>query len=777
MTGPAHLVPLADGWSLWRWMRLRGAGFPAAGVRSLAAPELAAKVDRALDAEPAEAAETVRHALELEAPRLGRVLRDAVRQPLFREALAWQNRQALHTAMDALLATPEGAADKRTRQRELLVASYLQRYCVKNDTIGFFGPVGWGRVDPEMAGVVSLTAGQRLVATRTISFEHWAVDLLAQRLAEDPGLRPLLAPRRWPTLRLEGTVLRLPNERSHQLPPEVARALELCDGERPAREIAQVLASEGLAEVADEEAGLELLQQLAERKLITWTLEVPPRLTRPEKRLRELLEERNASGAAEAGLRALAPLEAAQRFVAQAAGDAAAIEAALDAADLTFTELTGSAAARRPGQTYAGRGILYEDCRRDLELAMGQGFLARLGPPLLLLLRSARWFTHSVAAGYRAHFEALHAQLAAGGQGPSVDFLQFRERAEEAFTGSQAAAPPIVRGVVKQLSETWAELLRLPEAGPTVSRTVAELAPGVAAAFAAPGPGWPLARYHSPDVLVAAEGLDAFRRGDYLPVLGEMHASANTLLTQVAVSQHPSPESLLEARARDVPAPGVAIVEAKEHVTRADYFSMAAHDVDVEVGATRSWRPRSQVVPVAELVVVRDRENLRVRTRDGRRDFDVIAFYETRLLFSTLAHFRLLPPAPYTPRIVVDGVVLARRTWRLPPAELAFAHRGDRADRLIGARRWARDLSLPRYLFFRVPEEAKPCFLDLQSPHYVELFARIVKQASAVTLTEMLPSPEQLWLEDRERRRYACELRFAAVDPIPWRDPLAQATA
>jgi hypothetical protein len=30
------------------------------------------------------------------------------------------------------------------RRREEVIASYWQRYCSKNDTIGFFGPLGWG---------------------------------------------------------------------------------------------------------------------------------------------------------------------------------------------------------------------------------------------------------------------------------------------------------------------------------------------------------------------------------------------------------------------------------------------------------------------------------------------------------------------------------------------------------------------------------------------------------------------------------------------------------
>ena len=51
------------------------------------------------------------------------------------------------------------------------------------------------------------------------------------------------------------------------------------------------------------------------------------------------------------------------------------------------------------------------------------------------------------------------------------------------------------------------------------------------------------------------------------------------------------------------------------------------------------------------------------------------------------------------------------------------------------------------------------------------MLARNVRRAqrhsgdsAPVTVTEMLPSPDQLWLTDAEGRRYTSELRVCAVD-------------
>jgi hypothetical protein len=42
------------------------------------------------------------------------------------------------------------------RRREAIVASYWQRYSAKNDTIGFFGPLTWGRIELRRRGLDAL---------------------------------------------------------------------------------------------------------------------------------------------------------------------------------------------------------------------------------------------------------------------------------------------------------------------------------------------------------------------------------------------------------------------------------------------------------------------------------------------------------------------------------------------------------------------------------------------------------------------------------------------
>lgn len=828
--GAAHLVPLHGDWSVWRWMRLRGAGFPVALLDDLALPAAVTAIDRYLDAlaaaanrrsealtavtallersggaarrtlikvvkrlragavpglvaEVADVADVagvadvldrarragheadahrrrVEAAFETDRRRAAGALRTVAASPRFREAVTWQNRHALQAGLASLAHAPVEATDRDTRKRELAIASYLQRYCVKNDTISFFGPVSWGTFRGDVTGA-ALQPGPSLLSNRTVHYEHWCMNAIAQHLSDDPQLLPWLAPRRAPTLRIDGTTLHAPIEQRTEVSPVIARLLAACDGETPALAIARALLADPQLGLADDDEVYALLAALVEADLIWWTLELPPEELDPERYLRRALDR---VGDAAPRARAIAKLDAiaaARARVAKAAGDPVALDAALGAFEQTFSAMTGRAATRKPGETYGGRTLLYEDCRRDVSFALGADVLARIGPPLGLLLTSARWYTHEIAARYRDALRRIHEALQHDTASPVIDFRRFWDHARLLFPGR--GAPSIVAEVTAELHARWRDILRFDPSHRRCERSYRELADHVERAFRAPGPGWPLARYQSPDLLLAASGIEALARGDYLAVVGEVHAGLNTVLVPVLTREYPDPDELVRAREADIPAPCIAPVWSHER-SRADVFSLARHDLSLENGHTRSTRPRGQVIPESALVVDQRDGHLEVRTRDGGHRFDLIAFLEHHLIAESHAELAVVGSASHAPRITVDGVVFSREKWQLRPDEVPFLQLASPLERFIEARRWARALGVPRRVFLKVPHETKPVFVDLESSVLVDNMARIARRASAVTITEMLPDVGQTWLFDREGHTYTSELRIVAVD-------------
>src|SRR5450755_4034002 len=330
-----HLIPLpGTEWTVWRDAVLRSAGFPAAGLDRFAAPECAAVADAFLDGRASEQELESAHGAAL--ADASKCAADIAADPLFREAVTWQNP----AMVPALASVHEGAATAeagkqssrrrgKRRSREDTIARYWQRYCGKNDTIGFFGPVTWARLDPQ-GPAVRVRCGDALVRSRETFYEFWALATYAECLAADPVVRPWLPVGMHPDLTLDGRRLLRPGLPPLELSAAQTDLLSRCDGRTPAAAIA-----------------------------------APPRQAEEL----ALLED-------------LAALDAARAAVSAAAGHPDRLAAAIGRLDAEFTAVTGAKPEHSQGKMYAGRRLCYEETVRDIDVSFGQPLLDALAGPL-----------------------------------------------------------------------------------------------------------------------------------------------------------------------------------------------------------------------------------------------------------------------------------------------------------------------------------------------------------------------------------------------------------
>ncbi len=833
---PSHLMRLPTSeWMVWHWAGLRSAGFPLAAVLQLATPACAEAADRLLQAEEA-LAEAQQHALHvlyhegkqsseeqqralsrlsqrirkkkpveqtfgiaavaMYSAALNKLLTEqaafeqtfdaalahgsqaiyAIAQlPRFQEAVTWQNRHGFHSAVLSLLRHPPQATARtaQRRQNEALIARYWQRYCTKNDTIGFFGPRGWARFT-STGPALTVTPGPTLLQARRVYFEGWGIDALAQTLTANPALRPWMVPRAMPFIYLDGCTVWHPEQQPIELSAVQALVLQHCDGTRTARDLAAHLIRVDGTCFADEAAVFTLLEQLVAANLIVWAFEVPLD-SYPERKLRALLKRIDDPQLAAPALAMLDELEHARERVAQAAGNPAQLDQAIGALESTFTRLTETDATRLAGQIYAARTLVYEDCRRHIDVELGPQFTQALGNVLSLVLASARWFTWEAAKIYRRVFQEIYSTLVAETGSHVLNFATFWQRAQSTlFSDIRHDHLRYIAALTQEHQTRWSTLLKIPAGERRVSLSSAALREQVYATFAAPGPGWQAARYHSPDVMIAAPSADAIRRGDYQCVLGELHMAVNTLRISSTVNQHPQPAELIAAMNDDFPNPRVVLIEDKdwpEFSERSRVVLIAPKDVRLAFAANTCELVGSQIVTVGSLVIEQVDDTLVVRSRDGQQRYDVIEVFADTLSIFIASSWKIVPPAPYTPRITIDTMVVCRETWRFAASEILFAFEKEERARFLGARRWARSHALPRHVFVKVPVEAKPVYLDFDSPILVDNFAKFIRRTAKsyptglqVTLTEMLPNHDQVWLPDAADQRYTCELRIIAVD-------------
>lgn len=777
--GAAHRVPLGSadpaGWQVWRDAILRSAGFPADGLAAFSAPDCAAAADALLAAGSTGGADPVldkaldaalADAVATGAAELVRIAAD----PRFREAVTWQNPGALPT-LDALVRDGADAPrNTRRRAREDAVLRYWQRYCLKNDTVGFFGPAAWMRIDPDAADPLAVRPGPGLLRGRRVQLEGWAVHACADVLVADPDVRRWLAPVLPPQLALEGRLVRRPVQPPVQLGALDAAALAHCDGRRPAVEVVARLRADETLGLRRDADGFLLLERLATRGLLQWDADLP--LTAAAA---DVLATRMASlGDPVVRERVGAVVDrllAARDAVAAAAGDPDALRAALAGLDAEFTAITGLEPRRRPGKTYASRALCVEDCDRDVEVTLGRPLLDGMAAPLTLLLEAARWFTGALADAYSAALRRLYDELRGTGTEVRLDELWFLAQGLLFGTGDRP-----VDEVARDFTERWVRVFgldALPAGTTRLDLDAATLRPAVERSFPGRPPTWSAAAVHSPDLQVCASGVDAVGRGEHLVVLGELHAGWPTFDSAVFTAGHPEPERLRAALAADVGPDRVRLLYPADFPR---YTSRLAETLtgptDRQLGiAAATGADRSRLLPVTGAVVEEDGGELVARSPDGGR-WPVLEVFSALVAIHAVDGFKIVAPLPHTPRITVDRLVLARETWRTTVGAAGLGRvTGERA-RYLAVRRWRRSLGLPEQVFVKLGSETKPSYVDLSSPQSAGSLCSMMRGAMAhgddvsVTVTEMLPTAEQSWLPDAAGRRYSCELRLQVVDPL-----------
>ncbi|MCA1566101.1 MAG: lantibiotic dehydratase family protein [Acidobacteria bacterium] len=709
--------------------------------------------------------------------RISKVLHEVAGAEPFREAVTWQNRQALQSSIDVLLRMPADSQAEGTKRRrhEAVIATYLQRYCVKNDTIGFFGPVGWATLNNSERRV-KLAVSPEPLAMRRVYFEDWCIEALVKKLNDDTKLRRWFAPRRLPFIYLDGDTLNVPMRRPIRLAAKHAAVLRRCNGEHTAGEIARLMLRGRAEGVGSEQEVFAILEGLRAQRLLVWQLEVPLD-TYPERRLREALERIDEEGLRQAALAPLDELEQARDAVAAAAGDAAKLSIALSALDEKFTALTGEASTRAAGMTYAARTLVYEDCRRSTQLELGSALIQELAPPLGLLLKSARWFTYEAAGVLREALRGVYLELVKKNGGKrNVDGLSFWMQAQaqlfREMEGTRGLEAPVLDGMQEIFQQRWEEVLGITGEQRRLEWRTSDLRERVETAFAAPHAGWSFGRYNSPDIMIAAESAEAIERGDYQFVMGELHLGNNTLGGSLFVEQHPHPEELFAAIESDMPRTHAVPMTPKEWLTaRINYILLSPENYRIEFTVNSFHRDRTKALPIAELVVEEKGRDLVARTLDGRFSFDLVEIFGGMFSGFVVNQFKLMRSLPRTPRVTIDRLIVARETWRFAADDISFAEVKDDAERFVAARRWARSQQLPRFVFVKVPVETKPFYVDFDSPAYVNLLGKMVRRTAleggagvSITVSEMVPGLEQVWLPDAEGERYTSELRIVAVD-------------
>lgn len=669
-----------------------------------------------------------------------------------------------------------GGSDGHVKRMTDLLTMYLQRVTTKNETHSHFGPLAVARVAPNTTGISWSTGPLRRIAF----LSHWAGEAIAEALSSRPEHFETVRPRRRPLAFSQDSRIRLYAFETRTGMPDDWRFVEVtaetfdddqswlwerCDGERT---VAQLRAAWARRDGTPPRRTFdEVLHELVRKDWLTACWEIPVGAADPLHALTAYLED----GAADLEVvRWFA--DTLRQFADGPIGDRAALLGRLKE---NFEEITGTAANRSQGLHYSDRSVLYEEAYSPVRsMALGQDVENVISRELSvvydLTLLAPR-------LRVRREQEILHGWMKERfGLGNPIALQHF-------YAGFFEDKPRLAREceeVERDIAALDHEVTNVLLTGTTGDQHETVVDRGRLEELLARHPATPPALCN-PDVMLAARDTDALANGDFLAVVGDCHAVREALT-------HSSFAPMMQAEASDlldeVYARYQSLLDEDEvliDLSRAHPDKTAAQLTypcpDLEVHGL-SPKSRDAVLHPHQLYVVATAERLEFRARG----------VEGRLkLLAPLAggpSIRQDPLSPFAfprhfggvgirsighdhlPRIRCGRVVLHRERWRIPANALRGWSPGTRpakgdAAEFAAARKLRRDLSLPRHGFMKIPGEPKPVYVDWESPLIVRQIFRLARRSdSPLEFSEMLPSPEQLWLEI-DGERHTSELRCA----------------
>lgn len=590
-----------------------------------------------------------------------------------------------------------GRRNAQDKKRERVLWRFLQRLTAKNDSTSFFGAVALGDFEQtsEVDAVLPVEVSRRAYSTQ------WVVEKVLGAAVED-----LVMNGHW---------------------PDVERAFRRAPG-------------------ADErgvvwEAGSRGFSRSDEAPVVGPDL-LPSGLVDPVAAAREVLLLAPASETRDRWLAKLDRLAALREDFAASAGDVGARRLALHNVEHEAKALLGEAATRHEGEFYASRSPVHEQAERCPTVGLPAGWrdqLEKVSRPLLDLSVLA-------AMPERLTFSAWFAKTFDG----EVLWREVLAEAANAGPSLMLAAPPIAMRVRATLEQVRASLREQIAAGATELEPPPIVAELMAELEADPTFGRPFA---NPDFMVVMQ-----RQGD--------QPTPRFLLAESHHLPHLTGCLLPSLQACDA-----VVAETHAFLTQLCAPTQPAFPVSWDhsfisvgpdlgaVGLELSGLAKEPPERRATLVDLRVRHDggrllFRVRTHAGH-DLEVAPITRSARLWQAspvwsagtldlgewlAAKWR---PLEQIPRLAYGGLIVHRQRFRAEPGDLK-AEAGLLAS--IAARSAVPAEALPRFMFTRVESEPKPILIDWQSTIGRGLAEWSLGRGEALTLSEMLPGPSELWL-------------------------------
>lgn len=671
------------------------------------------------------------------------------------EALFISNPAAL-TRTRELIRDRYAKNDTRKKQKLRLGWSYAQRFCAKNDTSSFFGPLAWGRFDPQQAENMHVTYGDAWIKDRHTFFENWAVQRLVDQINQQCPALDCMPLQLNTGCYLQEQTLFMPIGKKQHLSPPTAQVLAYVnnpgDGTPTFRGLLNASADTPASALRD------LLEHLVSKRIVRRGWRISPRERQPIEQMQRWLEDARLPEAfRQTWQLRLEKLENARRDY--AIGDLERRTECLDTLNQLLAE-AGVDLSRETGAMYVGRYPVYEDCSRNMTISLGGGLLAQINDDLGPLMRIHQWLIKAIAHQLNQAFIEVWEQRQNALAGTPVDFLDLLNSLAPLLPAIEAR---IVIDLEQRLDNAWAQQLegfpdnldvhlRAADVERLISRLDAELGVTDFEVFGSD--------YHSPDFLLSSASVDAINRGDYAIIVGEVHPAVHTLSQPVAAPFGPFNTQVNEEVEAIFQRPRLVLADSPESYQRShiDWPLLPSYQ-QLVLPTGGGCVAAHQQFAAGRAKVTYANGRLQVIDALGQFSEDLLCVYPTPLHRLGFALAGSAVAKHDQRRIWLGRALYKRASWlfssdQLPQLKTSI----DDLDHTLQWRSWAVAQGLPRYAFIKIDSEPKPLFLDFDNPLSLDGISNALQSASQVKFSEMRPCLEELWLA-QARGRFCCEIR------------------
>lgn len=672
-------------------------------------------------------------------------LRTYIEDSLFQEALFLSNPDMYRNSILSLLQQRDLPLNGSLERK---LWAYLQRFCGKNDTASFFGPLNYGQVVPEQEEPVRIVRSKGKYQRREAFLSFWVVNRLAKLMSTEPEIKRYLCPRLHPQCFWhETTVYSVAHDRHIHLNRVQQAILHHANGSTTIQEIADHIHL-SVTEVAS------MIEKMVAAKILICHIEVPSTIFRPLTALMQrTLDLPDTWPQKQHWLALLQQFEHLRQDFTQAALPER--QKILALIDTLYLSTTHEPPRRNAGGTYADRTPIYEECLGTLEtFQMSEAFFTTLLQRLAAVLDLSAGYGTLLGKHYQAVGRDLFSELSPDHLPiPYIRFIQEMQKKQR----STPAFP--MNEELEDFRAAFTQLVQQRSDGSRACLTATDIQQLLARITQIPH------CHISPDIMLAASNEENLRQGNYQVVLGESHQVIYVWGSQLYFyERRAEAEAEIQEHLRHMPEYDAIATILNERQHKGLLYE-AFPGTFIEVYATPSAQIMQRVA-LRDLEVALVEEQLVLRHIHTKIPLRIYTAGDEQMHLWAFAFPRAmsLPVAfpGHTPRIEIGGTIYQRETWRLASTEWGKDVLSVTSlELMLRSQQIRQRYNIPRYVYIHVSSEPKPFFLDFANIFSLNHFRHLLLHNAEVKLTEMLPAPNDLWMSEQDGQ-YCCEFRLTA---------------